>query len=192
MDFRLITLISIIFFPCIAMAEIPRPYQSNSELLGAERLVLCSDFEEINASRVAQFLTILDQHVAGPEILDGPKSLVKADGFNALVVISAQEPTKATLDCAIETVPYGIEVSQEILIAVERLQQSFEDRYPNLAGIYNEPHRVSANFYHREENWLTIVSVLRTSSTYQLNETLIGLFDLPGTACDQNLACLSQ
>ncbi|MFC6588650.1 hypothetical protein [Sulfitobacter pacificus] len=75
MIFRCITSCWIGLAPSFALAEIPMPIRSNSAFLEAESIVLCSDFEEINASRVTQFLENLDRGFAIPEILDGPETL---------------------------------------------------------------------------------------------------------------------
>lgn len=192
MKFLLATSVLVVLVPCIAIAEVPMPFRSNAELFGAERIVLCSDFEQINSSSVTQFLASLDQRFTEVEVLDGPESVEKAISFNALVVISGQETTRPTLECASKTVPYGADVLQEVRSSVEKLEQGFEHPNPTINDALGDTQWIGSNFYHTTENWVTIVIAIREPSVYQLNHTMISLFDLPNTVCEQNLACLSR
>ncbi|MFK7838390.1 MAG: hypothetical protein AB8B60_19445 [Sulfitobacter sp.] len=190
--FRCITLCWIGLVPSFALAEIPMPIRSNSAFLEAESIVLCSDFEEINASRVTQFLENLDRGFAIPEILDGPETPVKVSTFNVLVVISGKETTRYTLDCASDVAPYDIDAQQEVMIAVQRLKQGFEHPNPTINAALGDTQWASSNFYHEAENWVTIVISMLEPSAYNLNYTMIRLFDLPDVICEQNSACIDR
>ncbi|MEP2784749.1 MAG: hypothetical protein ABJO67_11340 [Pseudoruegeria sp.] len=166
------------------------PIRSNSAFLEAESIVLCSDFEEINASRVTQLLENLDRGYAIPEILNGPETLVKASTFNVLVVISDVETTRSTLDCASDVAPYDIDTQQEVMIAVQRLKQDFEHPNPTINAALGDTQWASSYFYHEAENWVTNVISMLEPSAYNLNNTMIRLFDLPDVICEQNADCI--
>lgn len=183
----LATIVCVCVTPCFALADIPTPFYSKSALLDADSLILCSDFDEINASRVSQFLSELDQNTATVNVKDGPKRPPKALSFNVLVVVTGIEAQYTTEQCASDTVPYGGIVSNEIATAAKRLFEDLE--HPNAAidAALGETKWVSSNFYHEAENWVTIVIAMREPST---NFTMINLFDQPHTACEQNSACV--
>jgi len=184
------------FLVCImpdsAPAEIPMPVRSNAALFDAENIVLCSDFEELSASRVSLFLSELGEEVATPNVLDGPASLAKAFGFNVLVVMSGTETQDATQECALNTVPYGGGIVNEVNSTVKGFRDGFVHPNPTINAALGDTLWSSSNYYHEAENWITVVIVVRTSSVGQLDFTMIRLFDLPEAACDQNLACLSR
>lgn len=186
MKFLLFTFFGIYFTPCFALADIPTPFRSNSALLDAQSIVLCSDFGEINASRVSQFLSELDQTVATEKVIDGPKRLSKASSFNALVVVTGKEPQSTTERCASDTVPYGDRVSKEIMAAVRHLVDGFKHPNPTMNAALGETIWASTNSYHPTENWVTIVIVMREPS---INQAMISMFGQPDTICDQNSAC---
>ncbi|WP_195821341.1 hypothetical protein [Roseobacter sp. MH60115] len=183
----LATIIAVCVTPCSALADIPTPFNSNSALLDADSIILCSDFGEINASRVSQFLSELDQSAATVNVIDGPKRLSKALSFNVLVVVTGGEAQHTTEKCARDTVPYGDTVSNEIATVAKKLLDDFEHPNPAIDAAFSETTWSSSNFYHETENWVTIVIAMREPST---NFTMITLFDQPYTACDQNSACV--
>ncbi len=168
------------------------PVRSNAALLNAENVVLCSDFGELSASRVSLFLKELGKEVATAKVLDGPTSLAKASGFNVLAVISGAETQDTTQECALDTVPYGGGIIDEINTTVRELLDGFE--HPNLRinAMFGDTLWVSSNYYHEAENWITVVISMRASSADQLDFTMTRLFGLPEATCEQNLACLSR
>ncbi|MES0809210.1 hypothetical protein ABLO27_07000 [Roseibium sp. SCPC15] len=192
MKFYFIASLWICLTPFSAIAEIPMPFRSNANLLSAESIVLCSEIEEINASRVSQFLSELDQNVASLEVLDGPNPRAKASGFSALVVITGTKIQDATEQCANGTVPYGSEIISEIKATVQDLLEGFEHPDPTLNAALGEVKWSSSNYYHEEENWVTVIIAMRDPSAHDLDFTMIRLFDLPEATCEQNSACLAR
>ncbi|ATG44242.1 hypothetical protein PhaeoP18_02299 [Phaeobacter piscinae] len=168
------------------------PVRSNAAFLDAENVVLCSDFEELSASRVSLFLRELGKEVVAARILDGPMSLGKTRDFNVLAVISGIEIKSATQECAIGTVPYGNGVVSEIQTTANKLLDGFEHPNPVINAALGDTLWVSSNYYHRSLNWITVVIAIRAPSAHQLDFTMMRLFDLPETTCSQNLACLAR
>lgn len=192
MKFNFIACFLTAIMPFSAAAEIPMPIRSNDALLNAENVILCSDFEELSASRVSLFLRELAKDVATAKVLDGPATLVKSLNFNVLAVISGTDVQDTTQECALATVPYGRHVIDEIDITVQKLLDGFEHPNPTINDALGDTHWMSSNFYHETENWITVVIAMRTSSADQLDFTMIRLFDQPEATCEQNLACLSR
>ena len=194
MRFSFIFIASLSFWvlPVPAWAEIPKPVRSNAVMLGAENVILCSDFEQLNAARVSLFLRELGEDVAFPTILDGPMALSKSRKFNVLYVISGLDVQYNARECAIATVPYGVEIIDEINTTVQKLLDGFTHPSQTINAMLGETSWVSSNYYHESGNWITVVIAMRTPSLDQLNDTMIKLFDQPKTACEQNLACLTQ
>lgn len=180
--------------PFSAIAEIPMPLRSNGILLSAESIVLCSEFEEINASRVSQFLSELDQKVTSVEVLDGPSPRTKTSRFSALVVITGTETQESTEHCANGTVPNSIEITAEIEATVKNLVEGYEYPDPTINALLGDAMTMwtSSNHYHEEENWVTVIVAMRDPSAYDLNYTMTEIFDLPEAACEQNTACLAR
>ena len=192
MRFCLIASLWLCIVPCAAPAEIPMPVRSNAALLGAEKIVLCSDFEQINAARLSFFLSELELEVATTIVLDGPAALSKSEKFNVLAVISGAETQESTHECALDTAPYGEGVTGEINTAVERLLSGFEHPNPTISATLGDTLWSSSNYYHETESWITVVIAMRTSSADQLDFTMMRLFDVPEATCKNNLACLSR
>ncbi|MEP3635603.1 MAG: hypothetical protein ABJM43_24050 [Paracoccaceae bacterium] len=178
--------------PFSVAAEIPRPVRSMDALLNAENIILCSDFEELSASRVSLYLRELAKDVATAKVLDGPTTLVKSPNFNVLAVISGINVQDTTKECALATVPYGRHVIDEIDTTVQRLLDGFEYPDPTINDALGDTQWASSNFYYETENWITVVIAMRTSSAYQLDYTMMSLFGQPEASCEQNLACLSR
>ena len=168
------------------------PVRNNAALLGAENVILCSDFGELNASRLSHFLGELGQEVSTARVLDGPTSLAKAQGFNVLAVLSGVQTQDSTKKCALDTVPYGDGIADEIDVTVQSILDGFEHPNPNINAGLGDTQWVSSNYYHETENWITVIIAMRTSSVDHLDFTMMRLFDLPDGTCEKNLACLNR
>jgi len=168
------------------------PFRSNAGLLDAENIILCSDFGELNATRLSHFLRELEKEVSAARVLDGPTSLTKAHGFNVLAVFSGVQTQDATQKCALDTVPYGDGIADEINTTVHNLLDGIDHPNPTINAALGDTQWVSSNYYHEAENWITVVIAMRSSSVDQLDFTMMRLFGLPEGTCEKNLACLSR
>ncbi|WP_152002039.1 MULTISPECIES: hypothetical protein [Roseobacteraceae] len=168
------------------------PFRSGAAFLGAENVVLCSDFAELNAPRLSLFLSELGGEVAAARVLDGPALLSKAEGFNVLFVVSGTEALEGTKECALATAPYGKAIAAEMNDTVQRLLSGFEHPNPTINAALGPTDWLSSYYYHESENWITVVVVMRTPSAHQIDHTMIRLFDQPEDICVHNLACLSR
>lgn len=97
-----------------------------------------------------------------------------------------------TQKCALDTVPYGDGIADEINITIPKLLDGFEHPNPTINAALGDPQWVSSYHYHETENWITVVIAMRSSSVDQLDFTMMKLFDLPEGTCEKNLACLSR
>ena len=77
----------------------------SDDLVHAEHIVVCSDFDDFSAFRISRFLKGISDASDNILVQNGPTTSLGPNVRNVLIVLVGREPREETLRCVRETYP---------------------------------------------------------------------------------------
>lgn len=156
--------------------------------MDAERIFVCSGLEEIDASRLSDFLRHAVLGVALPEIVDGYVGEPSSSGLNVVFHVDDNDLEAHSLQCVGQ-----FSIFERDLTGIVRDQASVIGTVPDFLAsqplsAFMGP--IESNWRRvRENNWLFISFISTESESYRINRALTDLFRLDSEVCMLNPAC---
>ncbi|AHD02892.1 hypothetical protein [Leisingera methylohalidivorans] len=164
-------------------------------------IVVCSQYPELNARRLRGFLKEATGIRTDFFIQDGPFQFLdpapnKERVQKMLLVAAEQEPSQLVKECVQETVPFGEKVFRQASDTWARIGKPLPANVPNSSIM--GPVKTSRNYSYINDDsgkreWVIVTIASEFSgSPYEINNTMIGLFDLDHKVCQGNRFCLAE